>query len=168
MVKYVKFLPRHVKKRYYCAYLINQFNNEIHEFLNTFKNDVLIYHREFTGYQWVNPPRKVKDILYFKTAKELTFFMLKYGEITQTREIFFNLKNIPEKYNGYTKMVKVISTIPPPSIVKELICRKCGATLEYTPNDIRKKIVTDYTGGSDEYQYIDCPNCNNANRISII
>ena len=54
-------------------------------------------------------------------------------------------------------MVKVISTVPHKSVVKEAICPNCGATLEYTPNDVTSKVHRDYGGGSDTYHYIDCP-----------
>lgn len=58
-------------------------------------------------------------------------------------------------------MVKIIDTKPHKSVVKEAICRTCGATLEYTPNDVETEIHRDYGGGSDTYSYIRCPNCDN-------
>lgn len=56
-------------------------------------------------------------------------------------------------------MVKVISTVPHKSVVKEVVCGNCGATLEYIPADIKSRVVRDYGGGSDTYYSITCPNC---------
>ena len=56
-------------------------------------------------------------------------------------------------------MVTVVSTNPHPSVVKEVICRNCGATLSYVPADIHNKTVRDYGGGSDSYHFIKCPPC---------
>ena len=56
--------------------------------------------------------------------------------------------------------VRVIKTEPDPRVVKRGICEHCGATLEYTPNDIHKYEGTDYSGGPDGYEWINCPNCN--------
>jgi DNA-directed RNA polymerase subunit RPC12/RpoP len=58
-------------------------------------------------------------------------------------------------------MVQVISTKPHASVVKETVCRKCGATLAYTPLDVIKDYISDYTGSRDDYNYIICPNCEN-------
>ncbi len=56
-------------------------------------------------------------------------------------------------------MVTVVSTQPHPSVVKEIICRNCGATLNYVPADIQEKIVSDYGGGRDIFYFIKCPPC---------
>lgn len=56
-------------------------------------------------------------------------------------------------------MVTVVSTVPHSSVVKEVVCRNCGATLQYVPNDIKEDYSTDYTGGKDYYKYIKCPPC---------
>jgi ribosomal protein S27E len=56
-------------------------------------------------------------------------------------------------------MVTVVSTVPHPSVVKEVVCRNCGATLNYVPADIQNKVVGDYTGGKDTYYFIECPPC---------
>ena len=56
-------------------------------------------------------------------------------------------------------MVTVVSTVPHPSVVKEAICRNCGATLNYVPSDIKKEVHKDYGGGSDTYYHIKCPPC---------
>ena len=46
-------------------------------------------------------------------------------------------------------MVTVVSTVPHPSVVKEVVCRNCGATLSYVPMDIKEEVHTDYGGGRD-------------------
>lgn len=56
-------------------------------------------------------------------------------------------------------MVRVVKTEPHPSVVKEVICRNCGATLEYVPADIEEVKHTDYSGSTDMYYYIQCPPC---------
>lgn len=56
-------------------------------------------------------------------------------------------------------MVTVVSTVPHPSVVKEVICRNCGATLQYVPKDVHTEVHHDYGGGSDTYRYITCPPC---------
>jgi DNA-directed RNA polymerase subunit RPC12/RpoP len=56
-------------------------------------------------------------------------------------------------------MVKVISTVPHHSVVKEVVCRNCGSTLEYVPKDIKQEIHYDYTGGTDNFKFIECPTC---------
>lgn len=56
-------------------------------------------------------------------------------------------------------MVRIVSTQPHPSVVKEIVCKNCGATLEYIPADIVSTITTDYTGGKDTSYYISCPPC---------
>jgi len=55
--------------------------------------------------------------------------------------------------------VKVISTEPDESVVKKVICKNCGATLEYVPNDVKSYHGTDYSGGPDGQEWVDCPNC---------
>lgn len=56
-------------------------------------------------------------------------------------------------------MVRVVKTEPHPSVVKEVVCRNCGATLEYVPADIKEEVSTDYTGGRDTSYHIKCPPC---------
>lgn len=55
--------------------------------------------------------------------------------------------------------IKIISLISDKKVVKQCVCRNCGATLEYTPNDVTYKNFGDYCGGSDRYACFDCPNC---------
>ena len=57
-------------------------------------------------------------------------------------------------------MVTVVSTVPHPSVVKEVVCRNCGSTLNYVKRDIVERTVKDYTGCSDTYHHIVCPTCN--------
>lgn len=61
--------------------------------------------------------------------------------------------------------IRIIDTQPHKSVVKEIVCRNCGVTLEYTPNDVKDYISHDYGGGSDTYYYIPCPSCNH--KVSI-
>lgn len=56
-------------------------------------------------------------------------------------------------------MVTVVSVVPHPSVVKEAICRNCGATLTYVPNDVQERTAYDYTGGYDLIKHIVCPPC---------
>lgn len=56
-------------------------------------------------------------------------------------------------------MVRVVKTEPDPSVVKQVICQDCGAKLEYVPNEVQSVSGYDYSGGSDGYTYVDCPNC---------
>jgi DNA-directed RNA polymerase subunit RPC12/RpoP len=63
-------------------------------------------------------------------------------------------------------MVRVVKSEPHPSVVKEVICSNCGATLEYIPKDIKQRIEGDYTGGSDQINFIECPQCSHEIVIS--
>lgn len=56
-------------------------------------------------------------------------------------------------------MVTVVSAVPHPSVVKEVVCRNCGATLQYVPKDIQSITTRDYTGCSDTDYFITCPPC---------
>ena len=58
-------------------------------------------------------------------------------------------------------MVRVVKQEPHPSVVKEVICRNCGATLEYVPADVQNRIVSDYTGDRETIHFIVCPPCGN-------
>ena len=55
--------------------------------------------------------------------------------------------------------MRIVSNIPHPSVVRELICTNCGVTLEYVPADIEERIEKDYTGGTDRIHFITCPSC---------
>jgi predicted RNA-binding Zn-ribbon protein involved in translation (DUF1610 family) len=56
--------------------------------------------------------------------------------------------------------IKIIKKAPNKSVAKKCVCKHCGATLEYTPNDVIYKSYKDYGGGSDTYAEFNCPNCN--------
>ena len=56
-------------------------------------------------------------------------------------------------------MVTVVSLTPHHSVVKEVVCRNCGALLSYVPADINRRVVSDYAGGKDEVNFIRCPPC---------
>ena len=56
-------------------------------------------------------------------------------------------------------MIRIIKTEPHKSIVKEVICRNCGTTLEYTPNDVLVDYTTDYLGDRDYFSYVGCLAC---------
>jgi hypothetical protein len=43
------------------------------------------------------------------------------------------------------------------SIAKTTVCRNCASVLRYLPMDVRKEYKTDYTGGRDYYDFIQCP-----------
>ena len=62
--------------------------------------------------------------------------------------------------------IKIINPEPDPSVLKKVICRKCGVKLEYAPIDVISKEVSDYGGGSDTFSYIACPNCKNIVDVS--
>lgn len=60
-------------------------------------------------------------------------------------------------------MPRVIKKEPDPSVKKEIVCRGCGATIEYVPNDVKTLWSgTDYGGGPDGAKGFRCPNrgCN--------
>jgi len=42
---------------------------------------------------------------------------------------------------------------------KTTMCENCGAEIGYYPVDIEIKQRTDYTGHTDNYNTITCPNC---------
>jgi DNA-directed RNA polymerase subunit RPC12/RpoP len=56
-------------------------------------------------------------------------------------------------------MVKVVSSEPHPSVVKQVVCRNCGTTLEYVPADRKQRQVSDYLGDKETVNYIVCPTC---------
>ena len=56
-------------------------------------------------------------------------------------------------------MIRIIDDKPHPTVVKEAICKNCGVTIEYTPNEVISKSVSDYGGGSDTYYHVPCPKC---------
>lgn len=55
--------------------------------------------------------------------------------------------------------IKIIKKKPSKKVSKRCVCRHCGATLEYTPNDVIYKAYEDMGGGWDNYAEFTCPNC---------
>jgi DNA-directed RNA polymerase subunit RPC12/RpoP len=53
--------------------------------------------------------------------------------------------------------VKVVGEAP--EAVKQATCRHCAARLEYAPVDMQRRDGTDYTGGADGCEWINCPRC---------
>jgi ribosomal protein S27E len=62
-------------------------------------------------------------------------------------------------------MIKVIDDKPHPTVVKQVVCRNCGVTLEYTPADVQSFVHYDYGGGSDTVLYIPCPKCSHEQHV---
>lgn len=62
-------------------------------------------------------------------------------------------------------MVKIVNLEPHPTVVKEIVCPNCGATLSYVPQDVQKRSYVDYGGDSDTSYWIVCPNCDH--KISV-
>jgi hypothetical protein len=62
-------------------------------------------------------------------------------------------------------MVQVVSKEIHKSVSKEIVCNICGWTLSYTPLDVKEDYSTDYTGGKDYFNFIECPSCNNKVRV---
>ena len=56
--------------------------------------------------------------------------------------------------------VKVVKSEPDPEVVKRVVCRHCGVTLEYVPNDMKRYDGRDMGGDPDGYEWVDCPSCN--------
>ena len=50
--------------------------------------------------------------------------------------------------------------------VKRVTCYNCSSILEYTDNDTTKETRTDYSGGSDIYTTLLCPECTNTITIT--
>lgn len=55
--------------------------------------------------------------------------------------------------------IRIVDDTPHISVIKQIICRSCGVTLEYAPIDIKERHGTDIGGGPDGAQYINCPKC---------
>lgn len=54
-----------------------------------------------------------------------------------------------------------------PAHVKRCSCKNCASELEYTINDTRTEVHTDYGGGRDQVRYIQCPVCNSKVFVSL-
>lgn len=57
--------------------------------------------------------------------------------------------------------IKIVDEGPDPSVIKEVICKRCGVKLSYLPIDIETKNYRDIDGGSDSMSFITCPKCKN-------
>ena len=42
---------------------------------------------------------------------------------------------------------------------KKVTCRHCGAILKYYPREVKTESGTDYGGGPDGMEWVDCPEC---------
>lgn len=56
-------------------------------------------------------------------------------------------------------MARVIKIEPSSEVAKQIVCRGCGATIEYVPNEVQSRSGTDYGGGPDGVEWVNCPNC---------
>lgn len=56
--------------------------------------------------------------------------------------------------------IRVVKKEPAPEVLKQCVCRQCGATLEYSPIDVKKYEARDFSGGPDGRTWIVCPECN--------
>lgn len=61
----------------------------------------------------------------------------------------------------------VVEVIKPadPSKMLQLECANCGVTLRFVRNDIYQYSRTDYTGDSDTYNVVRCPDCKYMNNV---
>jgi hypothetical protein len=54
-------------------------------------------------------------------------------------------------------MVKVVGKDL--SKIKKVTCKSCASILEYTKYEVQERYGTDWSGGSDGVEWIDCPSC---------
>lgn len=54
-------------------------------------------------------------------------------------------------------MVKVVGRDE--RAVTRVTCRSCASVLEYTLTEVKSYHGTDYSGGPDGCELVDCPNC---------
>lgn len=54
-------------------------------------------------------------------------------------------------------MVRIIGVVE--SAVKQATCNNCASLLEYTQSEVQVYRGTDYSGGADGREWIDCPKC---------
>ncbi len=62
--------------------------------------------------------------------------------------------------------VRVVDETPDPDVVRRVSCGNCGARLEYVPNDVKRRDGTDWAGGPDGEEWVDCPKCGKHATIS--
>lgn len=63
--------------------------------------------------------------------------------------------------------MKVLNMNPHPSVVRQLVCKSCGSTLEYVPQDIKLRVDVSYDCSRDVVHFITCPVCNKDNYVSL-
>jgi len=51
--------------------------------------------------------------------------------------------------------------------IKTTTCGNCAAILEYTNADTKTEVRKDYTGGSDTYRTLICPECNDSVNVAM-
>lgn len=56
-------------------------------------------------------------------------------------------------------MARVVDPKPQPEIEKTISCGGCGAKIAYVPNDVKKYVGRDISGGPDGCKWVVCPNC---------
>ena len=61
--------------------------------------------------------------------------------------------------------IKIVKEEPDPSVIKRVVCNRCGVTLEYLPIDIKTIGLTCMGESDGSLDYIDCLKCNN--RITV-
>lgn len=66
---------------------------------------------------------------------------------------------LPARAGWRVEMVKVIKRKPAKEVAKRVVCRGCGSTLEYVPNEVKERHGTDCTGGPAGEEWVDCPEC---------
>lgn len=54
-------------------------------------------------------------------------------------------------------MARVIEEVP--IVEKRVVCPGCGSTIGYVQNDVQSRHGTDYGGGPDGMEWVDCPAC---------
>lgn len=54
-------------------------------------------------------------------------------------------------------MVKVVGRDE--TAVKRITCKNCASVLEYMLSEVKIYRGTDYGGGSEGAEWVDCPNC---------
>lgn len=57
--------------------------------------------------------------------------------------------------------VRIIKEEPDKSVIKQVICERCGVTLEYLPIDVQIHTTPHEWGSYDSVSYIKCLKCNN-------
>jgi len=63
-------------------------------------------------------------------------------------------------------VVKIVKEEPDPTVLKEVICPKCGVTLSYVPMDVVGDYYSsDYLGGREYYNSIECIKCSHRVRL---